>query len=288
MSKDFYNILGVDKSSSKSEIKKAFRTAAKTHHPDKGGDAEKFKKINEAYETLSDDQKRQQYDAFGSGGQQGQGGFGGFSGFSGFNNTSAQSQNVNFDDLGDMFGSFFGGDPFGRGQQWQTRPRRGSDLEVEAHLSFDEAIKGGKKKFRSSYAEGGILEVNIPAGVAHGNTLKMRGKGTPGQNGGPAGDLYIHILVKDSKKFTRRGLDIISELKVPVFEALLGDEYKIETFWGKEKITVPELTKDGAFVRILGKGIKKGDQAGDHLVHIQHKLPRKLTSKMRDLLEKLK
>jgi curved DNA-binding protein len=282
MAKDFYNILGVNKQSSKAEIKKAFRTAAKKHHPDKGGDAEQFKKINEAYEVLSDDQKRQQYDMFGSAGPQA----GGFSGFSGAN---GQSQNINFEDIGDIFGSFFGGgSPFGGGGQWQNRPRRGSDLEVEAHLSFGEALKGVKKKFRSSYADSGTLEINIPEGVAHGNTLKLRGKGTPGQNGGPAGDLYIHILVKDSKKFVRRGLDIISELQVPIFEALLGDTYKVETFWGKEEITVSELTKDGAYIRILEQGVKKGAQQGDHLVHIQHRLPKKLTSKMKDLLEKLK
>lgn len=286
MAKDFYTILGVDKKASKSEIKKAFREAAKKHHPDKGGDAEKFKEINEAYEVLSDDQKRQQYDTFGSTGASG--GFGGFSGFSGFGGANGQTYHVNFDDIGDIFGSFFGGDPFARGQQWQSRPRRGSDLEVEAQLSFDESLKGVKKKFRSSYSDGGTLEVEIPAGIAHGNTLKMRGKGTPGQNGGPAGDLYIHILVKDSKQFIRRGMDIISELKVPVFEALIGGEYTVETFWGKSTITVPELTKDSAFIRIVGQGVKKGDQQGDHLVHIQHILPKKLTSKMRELLSQLK
>jgi curved DNA-binding protein len=287
MAKDFYSILGIDKKASKDDIKKAFRAAAKTHHPDKGGEAEKFKEINEAYEVLSNDQKRQQYDTFGSADPQ-QGGFGGFSGFSGFNSANAQAQNINFEDIGDMFGSFFGGDPFGRGGQWQQRARRGSDLEVEAHVSFDEAMRGVKKKFRSSYVAGGVLEVDIPAGVAQGNSLKLRGKGTPGQNGGPAGDLYIHILVKDSKTFTRRGFDIISELKIPVFEALLGGEHTIETFWGKEKITVSELTKEGALIRLIGKGVKKGEQYGDHLVHITHKLPKKLNKKMRDLLEQLK
>lgn len=288
MSKDYYKVLGINKKASKAEVKKAFRSAAKTHHPDKGGDPEKFKEINEAYEVLSDDNKRQQYDTFGSTGP-GMGGAQGFSGFSsGFGSANGQTHHMNFEDLGDIFGSFFGGGGFAGGQQWANRPRRGSDLEVEAELSFEEAINGAKRKFRSSFGEKKTIEIDVPPGLGHGDTLRMRGNGEPGQNGGPAGDLFIHIRVKPSKQFTRQGINIVSEIEVPVFEALLGKVMDVKTFWGKERIIIPELTRDGAVIKIEGKGVKKGEKQGDHFIKIKHKFPRKISKKLRKLLEEAK
>ena len=286
MSKDYYKSLGVDKKASKAEIKKAFRNAAKTHHPDKGGDPEKFKEINQAYEVLSDDKKRQQYDTFGSAGPSGFGGAQGFSGFSGgFGGANGQAYHMNFEDLGDIFGSFFGGASGFGGQQWANRPRRGSDLEVEAELSFAESINGAKRKFRSSFGDRSTIEIDVPPGLGHGDTLRMRGKGDEGKNGGPAGDLYIHIRVKPSKEFVRQGIDIVSELEVPVFEALLGKVETVKTFWGKEDIVIPELTRDGTVIKIPGKGVKKGARQGDHLVRIKYVFPKKLSKKLRKKLE---
>ncbi|PID70698.1 molecular chaperone DnaJ [bacterium DOLZORAL124_38_8] len=288
MSENYYDILGVKKDASKAEIKKAFRAAAKKHHPDKGGDADTFKKINQAYEVLSDDQKKAQYDQFGQvGGNAGFGGFSGFGGgaqgFGGFHS----AQNINMEDLGDIFGSFFGGG-FG-GQAYANRPRRGSDLEVEAHLTFDEAVLGAKKTFRSSFGDKKEVEISIPAGINHGDSLRMRGRGEAGHNGGPAGDLYIHVRVAPSKKFTRQRLDIISEKEISVFDAILGGEFKVETFWGKMDLTVPENTRDGSLLRIKDKGVKAKDgRTGDHLVRIVHKFPKKINKKMREALEKIK
>lgn len=286
MSKNYYETLGIKKDASKAEIKKAFRDAAKKHHPDKGGDAEKFKQINEAYETLSDDRKKAQYDQFGSAGQNfgggGAGGFGGFD-FGGFQGGGAH--HVNFEDISDIFGSFFGSG-FGNAQNFRNRPRKGSDLEVDLQLTFEESMNGVTKKFKSQYSENKNIEVKIPAGIGHRDTMRMRGRGEPGHNGGPAGDLYVHIHVKPSKKFERRGVDLISILEISVFEALLGGQYDIETFWGKMELTVPELTKDNQILRITGKGVKKGDHQGDHLVQVQYKMPKKVSKKLKELLEK--
>lgn len=283
MSQDYYETLGIKRDASKADIKKAFREAAKKHHPDKGGDAEKFKKINEAYETLSDEGKKSNYDRFGKAGAQG--GFGGGQGFGGFGGFQGGAQNVNFDDINDIFGSFFGG---GFGGNWQDRPRRGSDLEVEVTLTFEEAINGTKKKFKSEYSADKNIEIKIPQGIGHGDTLRMSGKGETGQNGGPAGDLYIHIRVKPSKKFDRRGVDIISLLEISVFDALLGGTFEVETFWGKMDLKVPESTIDGQVMRIKGKGATKGNHTGDHLVKINYKMPKKIGKKLRELLEKAK
>ena len=287
MSQDYYDILGVKKGASKADIKKAYRTAAKKHHPDKGGDQEQFKKVNEAYEVLSDDNKKARYDQFGKAGAQGGFGGAGAQGFGGFDFSGFQTggtQHVNFEDLGDIFGSFFGGGF----QQDPNRPRKGADLETEITLTFDEAVKGTSRKFQSEYSKDKNIEVKIPAGIGHGDSLRMAGRGEPGKNGGPAGDLYVHIYVKPSNKFDRRGLDIITELEISVFDALLGGSFEIETFWGKMDIKVPESTLDGQIMRIQGKGVKKGSHTGDHLVRITYKMPKKIGKKLRELLEQAK
>ncbi len=287
MSQDYYDTLGIKKGATKADIKKAYRTAAKKHHPDKGGDQEQFKKVNEAYETLSDDNKRAQYDRFGKAGVGGGVGGGGTQGFGGFDFNGFQSgaqQNVNFEDLGDIFGSFFGGGF----QQDPNRPRKGADLETDITLTFEEAINGVTRKFQSEYSQTKNVEVNIPAGIGHGESLRMVGRGEQGKNGGSAGDLYVHISVKPSKKFDRRGIDIMTDLEISVFDALLGGTFEIETFWGKMDIKIPETTLDGQIMRIQEKGVKKGHHVGDHLVRIIHKMPKKIGKKLRELLEQAK
>ncbi len=347
MAQDYYEVLGLKKGASKDEIKKAFREAAKKHHPDKGGDPEEFKKINEAYETLSDEQKKAQYDQFGSAGPQfGGGGSGGFGGFSGF-------QGGDFSGVEDIFSSFFGGG-FGGAQSARSPKSRGSDLEVEVVLDFDEMMNGVKKSFTSTHyvtcekckGEGGSgsktcstcqgtgssvqqirtpfgtvqqrttcpdcqgegkkfekecdechgegrvekkkkIEVKIPSGVDTGETLRVRGSGEAGRRGGSAGDLFVHVRVKPSKQFQRRGTDIISVLQISVFEALLGKEATVDTFWGKVELKIPELTKDGQMLRIRGKGIKRGSQQGDHIVRVEYDMPKKLSKKQREALEGL-
>lgn len=350
MAEDYYKILGVDKKASKADIKKAYRNLAKKHHPDKGGDAEKFKKISSAYDTLGDDKKRSQYDQFGSAGPN-MGGFGGNS--SGFSGGGFQSGgNVNFDGFEDIFSSFFGGG--GGRQQSRRQNTRGADLEVEVKISFEESMNGVTKKFKSSHLKkcdkcdgaGGkgektceqcqgtgkisqqmrtpfgviqqqttcpscdgtgknfaekcskchgegrhkettTIAVEIPSGVQNGETLRVRGQGEAGIRGGQAGDLFVHIRVPDSAKFTRHGMNLYSVLDVPVFKALLGGEFMVKTFWGKVELKIPELSRDGEKFKIKGKGVKKNGVYGDHIVQIKYKMPKKITSSMRRKLEEL-
>ncbi len=345
---NYYDILGVSKTATKAEIKKAFREKAKKHHPDKGGDEKKFKEINNAYETLRDDNKRSQYDQFGASGPN-MGGFGGAGGFSqgGFSASD-------FGGFEDIFSNFFGGQSGGSARR-QTQKSRGADLEVEVNLTFDEAVTGVKKTFKarnyepceSCDAKGGSgekkcdmcdgrgamvqniqtpfgniqqkrtcskchgtgkvfenickkctgegriekktkIEVAIPAGVEHGTTLRVRGKGDAGKNGGERGDLFVHVGVRDSAKFDRQGLDLLSELEISIFDAILGGNFEVETFWGKVELNIPERTKDGQILRIKGKGIQSSGRVGNHLVKIVHRMPKKITSKMREVLEEIK
>jgi len=347
MEKDYYAVLGVDKKATKAEIKKAFREKAKQHHPDKGGDEKEFKKINEAYEVLGDDKKRANYDQFGSAG----GGFGnGFSGASDFSGFGGGFSNVDFGGFEDIFSSFFGGG--GGRQQKKASAARGSDLEVDVKISFEEALNGTEKTFSSKNYEpcakcdgvggsgkqkcskcGGSgqvkqqfqtpfgtiaqtttcpechgagesfkevckackgegrteqkqkITVKIPAGVDSGETLRVREKGEAGVRGGTRGDLYVHVQVETSNKFQRRGLDLISELEISPFAALLGGTFPIQTFWGSVDLKIPENTKDGQLFRLNGKGVKRGSSSGDHIIKVKYKMPAKISAKLRDLLE---
>lgn len=345
---DYYDILGVKKGATKAEIKKAYRAKAKQYHPDKGGDEAKFKEINNAYDTLGNDQKRSQYDQFGSAGpNMGGGGFGGQQG-GGF---SAQD----FGGFEDVFANFFGGQPGGGRQRQSQQNTRGSDLEVEVTLTFDESVKGTTKSFtarnyepcepcdskggdgektcdmchgkgsmaqqfqtpfgtveqnrtcsrchgtgkvfenicKKCTGEGRVekktkIDVKIPAGIEHGTTLRVRGKGDAGKNGGTRGDLFVHVGVSASTKFDRRGLDLLSILKISIFDAILGGSFPVETFWGKVDLKVPENTRDGQVLRIKGKGIKSSGRVGDHLVKVEYVMPKKISSKMREVLEEVK
>lgn len=351
MSDDYYKLLGVEKSASKEEIKKAYRSKAKQHHPDKGGDEATFKKINEAYKVLSDDQKKSHYDQFGSAGPQGGFGSGGFGG-GGFSSADFNAQN--FSGFEDIFSSFFGGGMSGE-RTAQSRQQKGSDLEVEVLLDFGESIKGVSKTFPARrfepcakcdskggdgeencatchgsgritqqfqtpfgnvsqqascatchgtgktfknlcdkcHGEGRVeaktnIDIKIPAGIENGTTLRFRGKGDAGKNGGATGDLYVHVRVKSSSKFERRGFDLVSDLEISIFAGITGGEFSVETFWGKVDLTVPEKTPDGQLLRIKGKGIKRDGQVGDHLVRIKHVMPKKVTKEMKAVLEKLR
>lgn len=349
MSQDYYKVLGVDSKASKADIKKAFRAKAKEHHPDKGGEEAEFKKINEAYEVLSDDQKKSQYDQFGSAGP----GFAGGGGGGGAGGFDFGGMGGDFGGFGDVFSSFFGGAQGGGGQRRRSSKTRGSDLEVEVELSFEESLKGATKIFSSKnyepcekcdanggegkktcgtchgsgtvsqkfqtpfgtvaqqgvcqscqgegsgfektcsscHGEGRVekktkIEIEIPAGINHGESLRLSGKGEAGRRGGSRGDLYVHLRVHPSREFERQGLDLHSVLKISVFEALLGCKQDIKTFWGKVKMTIPELTHDREVLRLAGKGVRRSGQLGDHLVHVEYVMPKKITPEMQELLKK--
>ena len=280
--RDYYEVLGVTKAASADELKKAFRRAAIEHHPDKGGDEAKFKEVNEAYEVLSNSEKRQRYDQFGHAGVGGASSGGG-SPFGGF-----QGQNVNFDfsDLGgfgDLFNSFFGG---------AQRQRRGRDLQTIVELSFEEAVFGTEKEVkishRSANVKDGILKLKVPAGVDDGNTIRLREHGEHISDG-PAGDLYVQIRVRPHKMFTREGSLILSAVHISMIDAALGTEIDVQTVDGQVRMKIPAGTQSGTDFKLSGHGVPVGqDRRGAHIVTIVVDTPTKLSKRQQELLEEFK
>lgn len=294
MAKDYYEILGVSKDASKEEIKKAFHKLAHQHHPDKNkGDDTKFKEVNEAYQTLSDETKRAQYDRFGSTGPMG-GGYGGFQGgfdpnnfgfdFSNFQNGG----NVEFEmnDLGDIFSAFFGGGA-------RTRTPRGRDVTVSVHLTFKESIFGIEKKVSINQNQVKTKEaevtVQIPAGVEHGQTLRLNGYGEIIENGTP-GNLFVQMSVTPDKIYKKAGMHLARELEVKLTDALLGATYKLDTLDGELEVKIPEGITHGEILRVKGKGVphSSSGKRGDLHLYINIKMPSKLSKKERELVQKLK
>lgn len=281
--RDYYEVLGVGKSASADELKKAFRSAAIQHHPDKGGDEAKFKEVNEAYEVLSNTEKRQRYDQFGHAGVGGAAGGGNpFGG--GF-----QGQNINFDfnDLGgfgDLFNTFFGGA--------QQRQRRGRDLQTAIELGFEEAIFGVEKEIKLSHktanTKDGVLKLRVPAGVDDGSTIRLREHGEHIQ-GGPAGDLYVQIRVRPHKIFTREGSLILSAAHINMIDATLGSEIDIQTIDGKVRMKVPAGTQSGTDFKLSDHGVPIGNERrGSHIVTVIVDTPTKLSKKQQELLQEFK
>lgn len=347
MAKDYYQILGVDKSASQDDLKKAFRKLAHQYHPDKkGGDEAKFKEVNEAYQVLSDEKKRANYDRTGSadGNPFGQGGgHGGFQG--GF-----QQGDFDFGNINDIFSDFFGGG----GQREEVR--RGRDVQTEIAITFEESVFGAEKRIRlhktascatckgsgakpgtkmkqcstckgqgkvqyvqksflGSFAtvrtctdcggSGSIPEekchdckgtgvqkrdqeitVTIPAGIEHGQTLRLTGMGEAISKG-QAGDLYILVRVAKHATFERAGANLVMDLPIKLSDALLGAEYPIETLDGKIMLTIPEGITHGEILRIKGKGIPIRSNRGDILVTIRIIIPKKLSKEAKKAVEKL-
>ncbi len=281
MSKDYYKTLSVDKNASDTEIKKAFYKVAAEHHPDKGGDAEKFKTANEAYQVLSDKDKRKKYDTYGSAdGQQGFGG-GGAQGFD-FSGFQSGFGGINMEDIF----SAFGGGGFGNSF------RRGRDIESETTLTFLESMEGVKREIEvPKYSNGkknGNQKVSftVPAGVQSGQTLRVAGYGETIDNG-RSGDLHVVIHVKADKHFTRlNDRDLLSKLYIKLSESLLGAKKKIPTIHGEKEISIPEGVMHGQILRMKGEGVQ-GSHKGDLMIEISVELPRKISKKARVLLEEL-
>jgi molecular chaperone DnaJ len=346
---DYYDELGVSKSASKDEIKKAYKKLAKKYHPDlnKGDEtaSEKFKKVNEAANVLLDEQKRANYDQFGSaGGPQGFGGgagqAGGFDGFGGFE---------------DIFDSVFGGNPFGGGQSRRTRG--GADLLYDLEITLKEAAFGVDKKISVSkqakcktcggkgyekesdaqtctmcHGSGRVvkqqrtpfgvfqtqascpkchgtgveiknpchtcdgsgkvhetkkIEISVPAGIAHGQRLRVQNEGEAGDHGAPNGDLYVEIHVKEDDIFERDGNDVITTIRISYAQASLGDEISVPTLSGKAKLTIPAGTQGGTLFKMKNKGIPnlQGFGHGDQYVRVEVDIPTKLNKKQKELLQ---
>ena len=277
--KDYYKILGVDKNASQDDIKKAFRKLAHEHHPDKkGGDDKKFKEASEAYSVLGDENKRKQYDQFGST-MGGAGGFnpqdfGGFD-FSGFRGGFGNGQDVEFD-LGDIFSTFFGG----------GRVRKGKSIRVDVDISFKESIFGTEKEVRA----GGNtkLTLKIPPGVDNGTTLRVTGRGEP-LSGGQPGDLHVHIYVTPDPRFKKQGMNIITDAKIPLSLSLLGGEIMIPTLDGDLTLKIPERISNGEMLRVKGRGVPdERGRRGDLYVRVVVDLSKKLSRDARKYVEELR
>ena len=354
--RDYYEVLGVDKNASADDIKKAYRKKALQYHPDRNpGDKEaeaKFKECNEAYEVLSNSEKKALYDQYGFAGVDPNfnpnAGFGGGFGGGGFGG---------FDDLGDIFGSIFGG---GSGRRANPNgPRRGENIGAQLEITFEEAAFGTEKEVSVSRVEdcprcsgtgcadgtqpetcpncGGSgqvrttqnfmgmtmqstaacpkcggrgkiiktpcstckgkgkvrhtqkIKVKIPAGVDEGQTVRVRGEGSAGANGGPAGDLLVEIYIKDHPLFQRDGVNVLCEMPLTFTQAALGAEIEVPTLDGRVRYTVPEGTQTGTTFRLRGKGIPyvNSKTRGDQLVTVVVETPTKLTREQKDLLRKL-
>ncbi len=354
--RDYYEVLGVEKTASAEEIKKAYRKKAMQYHPDRNpGDKtaeENFKEVGEAYEVLSDDDKRSRYDQFGFQGVDpnfGGGGFGGgFGGFGGFDG---------FGDLGDIFGQVFGGGSSRRASQ--NAPRRGENVGARLDLTFEEAAFGCEKEVSvqriencaacsgSGSADGVIetcstchgagqvrttqnfmgmtmqsstvcptcngrgrmiknpcntcrgkgkvrrtqkIKVKVPAGVDAGQSVRVRGEGCVGTNGGPNGDVLVDIYLKRHPIFSRENMDVLCEVPITFTQAALGAEIEVPTLDGKVSYDIPEGTQTGKTFVLSGKGIpsiNNPKRRGNQLFTVVVETPTKLTREQKELLRKL-
>ena len=344
--KDYYDVLGVNKDASAEDIKKAYRKLAMKYHPDRNPDnpkaEEQFKEAKEAYEMLTDDQKRAAYDQYGHAGVDPSmgGGAGGFSG-AGFG-----------DAFGDIFGDIFGGAAGTRSGSQRNNVYRGADLRYNMEVSLEEAAKGTETKIRipvqstcetckgsgarpgtqpvtcttcgghgqvrmqqgffsvqqtcpkchgggkmvkdpcpTCHGAGRVkqnktLSIKVPAGVDEGDRIRLSGEGEAGVNGGPTGDLYVVIHLKEHEIFKREGGNLHCEMPIGFATAALGGEIEVPTLEGSAKMKVPAETQTGSIFRLRGKGIKplRQSEPGDLFVHVLVETPVKLTEKQKELL----
>ena len=310
---DYYKILGVSRSATQEEIKKAFRKLAQKHHPDAGGDENKFKEINEAYEVLGDEKKRKVYDQFGSvsGPAGGAGAYGGWP-TGGVGNVNVG--NVDLGDLGDIFGGFtnwqdildsirkgegafgtnwdfnFGGKGGKRGNV-QPKATKGKDSTATLNISFEEAFKGCEKNITvriPGKADTTKITVPIPAGAQDGARVRIKGKGQEGANGGESGDLLITLKINPHPYFSRSGSDVVVEVPVTMTEAALGASVVVPAPDGsKLRVKVPSGTQEGAIITIPDKGAPKvkATGSGNLVITVHVVVPRVLNDRQRAALE---
>lgn len=294
---DYYNILGVNKGASQDDIKKAYKKLARKYHPDlnpNDPDAHrKFQEINEANEVLSDPEKRKKYDQYGENwkhadqyeaqqqqyGQYQNGGFGGGGG-------SYWSASDDGSGFSDFFESMFGGRS-GRSSGGGSHMFRGQDYNASLNLSLADAAKTHKQVIT---VNGKNLRITVPAGIADGQTIKLKGQGGPGVNGGPAGDLYITFAITDDGRFKRVGDDLYVTVPLNMYTAILGGEQIVETMDSKVKLKVSPGTQNNTKVRLKGKGFpiyKKEGQFGDLIVTYTIEIPTNLTDKQKELFREI-
>jgi curved DNA-binding protein len=301
---DYYKILGVDKSATQDDIKKAYRKLARKLHPDLNPDdkeAERqFKELNEANEVLSNPENRAKYDKYGEHWKHGEE-------YEKAQQQQRQYQNQNHgeqfgsgysganfgesEDFSDFFQSMFGGagGGFGRSSRGSASGKfKGQDVQAELTLSLKDAATTHSQTFEIN---GKKVRITIPAGVYDGQQIKLKGHGSPGHNGGPAGDLYITFNIAEDPDFERSGDDLKTKVNIDIYTTLLGGDVKVHTLNGSVNLKVKPETQNGTTVRLKGKGFpmyKKDGQFGDLFVTYEVKLPTNLTEKQKELFEQLK
>lgn len=295
MSQDYYASLGVSRSASDTEIKKAYRKMAAKYHPDKPtGDETKFKEISEAYETLSDPEKRTMYDQFGANYEQHQAG-----GFRGGYQQGAGGP----EDYSDIFSSMFGGGGGFSGQQYggaggfgqqQAQPRKGEDQTVAVMITLEEAIEGtertinvqtGNARSSASSYETKPIKVRIPAGITQGQKVRIKGKGYSGFNGGPAGDVIIKVNLQKHPLFRVEESDVYLDLPITPWEAALGAKVEIPTLKGNVKMGIAAGTQSGTKLRIKGRGL--GKTPGNQYVIVQIHTPPAETDQQKEFYKQM-
>ena len=285
MSRDYYAVLGVNRNASDDEIKKAFRGKAKQYHPDANPDnpaAEaRFKELNEAYEVLSDEDKRSAYNRFGENWQQ-------YQGFDGGNPFGGAGTHVHFDDMSEIFGSMFGQRRGGGFRSQAAYPRAGDDIEHDISISLREAYEGTERIINK---DGRAITVRIPRGATDGTKVRLAGEGHSGFNGGSAGNLYLVVSVNEDAQFERKDDDLQVDVKVDAFTAMLGGEVEVPTLLRPVRLKIRPGTQTGQKLRLAGKGMPKlrqGDAFGDLYARIMITVPDDLDPAQRKMAETLR
>ncbi|MCQ2315358.1 MAG: DnaJ domain-containing protein [Bacteroidales bacterium] len=292
--KDYYKILGVGRSASQDEIKKAFRKLAVKYHPDKNPDdkaaEEKFKEITEAYEVLGKEDSRRKYDELGANWKQYENaGFGGGSGFQGFG-----GQGFGASGFSEFFERFFGGQGgfnfgdmggFGNfgGRRGRSRAMRGQDVSASLNLTLREAYSGSQRLINVGSQ---TIKVSIKPGVKDGQTLRVKGKGAPGVNGGENGDLLMKISIAKDAEYQRSDDDLIKNINVDIYTAIIGGKVAVETMKGTVNVPIKPQTQNNSVLRLKGLGMPHYGQEGEGvlLLKVQLSLPEKFSEKELELI----
>ena len=301
---DYYEVLGVPRTATADEIKKAYKKLARKYHPDLNpGDKaaeEKFKRISEAYSVLGDEEKRKKYDRFGTADVPDWATAGAGAGAGGAGGAGPDWQDIlrNFDRRGsasttgfafeDLFGEILGGMPGRGGRRARRGGEPGDDVEVEVEIPFSMAVLGGTRPVTVAFdGRTETIQMKVPPGLKEGTRVRIAGKGMPGRGGGSNGDLYLKAKIRTHSLLKRDGDDLHLDVPVTFAEAALGAVIEVPTLRGTKKLKIPAGTQGGQRVRIAGEGVPNRDGAGDFYVHIQIAVPKSLDAEAERLVKDL-